>query len=406
MTIKNTLLITLLCFATAAAQMGPPPGSYRMLDGKTSTTVPFRLERNHVVLQIRVNGIEGFDFVLDTGMPAHGALLHGGSKTDDLGLEFIGQAMVGGAGGSNELLPASIAQGVSLALGDIELTEQFVIVMPYDSTSVLQRSHHGIIGYALFSRFAVTLDFEKMEITFTESDKFQYTGDGEIIPVEMNRNVPYFYTEIVTHEGNRIPVKLVVDLGAGHAISLNLASHDQLTLPANAVEARLGTGVSGDVIGHVGRIETLSIGGCELHDVVSSMTHGSVTGRPMAGENGNLGSQTLKRFTVTFDYTGKRVILEPNSTLNDPFEFNMAGFQFVKENNGLFGITRILNDSPAEEAGIQADDWIVRVDDRPAEEFTYDQLHDMILKEGGQMKFRLRRGDSEIDVSLTLRRLI
>jgi len=136
------------------------------------------------------------------------------------------------------------------------------------------------------------------------------------------------------------------------------------------------------------------------------MTERSVTGRSLAGENGNLGSQVLRRFTVTFDYAGKRMFLEPNRTLNDPFEFNMAGFQFQKEFNGLFKITRILKNSSAEEAGVQADDWIVRVDDRPTEDLTYDQVYERILKEGEPIKLRLRRGDSEQDVSLTLRRLI
>ena len=401
------LIITILFISMKiCAQMGPPPGSYKMLNDKSTTTIPFKMVRNHIVITVQVNGSEDYEIVLDTGMPAHGALLHGGPKTDKLNLQFVGQAFIGGAGGSNQLKPASIAEGVSITLGDIQLTDQAVVVMPYDSTSVLQRSHSGVIGFALFSRFAVKLDFEKMEITLTESNKFQYSGDGEIIPLEMNRDVPYFYTDVVTHDGSRVPLKLVIDVGAGHALSLNLKSHDKLTLPENALKARLGTGVSGDVIGHVGRVNTIFLGKFQVKNVVSSMTDGSITGRPMAEEHGNLGTMTLKRFTVIFDYANKRMIVEPNSTLNDPFNYNMSGLQFVKENNSLFKIDRILKSSPAEKANIQINDWILQINGKSTKEFTYDDLYEMLKKEGTKIELLLKRGEKQIQTELVLERLI
>ena len=113
--------------------MGPGPGAYAWLNNKKSTSVPFRLFRNHVHIEAEINGAKKLELILDTGMPAPGVLLLGEEKVRELNLAYVGEARIGGAGGGST--PARIAAGVSLRIGDLQLTEQTAIVKEDDPSA-------------------------------------------------------------------------------------------------------------------------------------------------------------------------------------------------------------------------------------------------------------------------------
>lgn len=62
---------------------------------------------------------------------------------------------------------------------------------------------------------------------------------------------------------------------------------------------------------------------------------------PWAKE-GNLGQCILKRYNVVMDYAHQTMILEPDRTFQDPFDFNMADILFIRTEDGLLIITPIV----------------------------------------------------------------
>jgi hypothetical protein len=404
--IAAVLLISAVC-SSVRGQEGEclPAGGCKMLSDKGTVTIPFELELNHLFVRAKINDQESLRLCLDTGMPTHGAVLFGTAKVKRLGLPSAGQAMCAGPGGAP--VPADLATGVDLLIPGLELTGQTVLVMPHNPYQD-RLEMDGVIGYSLFSRFAVKIDFDNRLITLTEPERFEYWGTGQELPLALSGNFPLVSCEARTSGGAKIPVQLVVDLGAGHALSLNVHSQEDIIVPQGAIEFRLGTGVGGDVNGQIGRISSLRLGQFTLDHVVTSFADASLRGCGVSGtaQHGNLGTDALRRFNVTFDYPNQRMILEPNNHFKDPFEFNMAGIGFKRTDQGTFGVDRVIRNSPAGESGLKKDDVVDRVNGRPASDFSEEDLEELLREEGREVSLGISRGGEQIEVRLKLRRLI
>jgi len=100
------------------------------------------------------------------------------------------------------------------------------------------------------------------------------------------------------------------------------------------------------------------------------------------------------------------MILEPNNHFNEPFEFNMAGIQYTRTENGAFNVDRVVPNSPASESSLKPNDLIIAINGRSAQEFCYDDLFQLFEKVGEEVTINVSRGKDEFQVKLRLRRLI
>ncbi len=392
--------------------MGPSPGQYRWLSEDKRTEIPFELVKNHVLITVKVQG-HPLGLVLDTGMPAHGVVLFGSSKSDSIPLEYAGEARVGGVGGG--LTQARMATGVAFELGALELTQQTAIVMPPDRERGLAfEERDGAIGYSLFSRFVVGIDFDRMVISIEEpADSVRPVGprpdNAAELPITFADNMPRAKCAVELLDGSVVPLELVVDLGASHAVSLNAGAHAEVSIPDGAIEATLGRGVGGKLTGYVGRIKSLTLAGLRLENVVASFRARAPEGAPgleALERDGNLGADALRRFNVTFDYGNKMILLEPNSHSGEPFEFDMAGLEYSRTPEGSVAVDRVIPNSPAGESGLSVGDVVTKVNDRDVAGMDLDGLRQMLKQPGTKMKLSFLRGGKEKQVTLTLRRLL
>jgi hypothetical protein len=380
----------------------PQSGGYRMLTEAGATVIPFEFISKHVVIPVEMNG-KTLKLILDTGMPFDGALLFGSEKVDGLGLQYIGKAPVKGAGGS--MIESDMTMGVTFKVQDVEFSNQMVIVMPQDST----RSNHmegkdGVIGQTLFGRFVVGIDHDRMEITLTEPNRFEYAGAGLEFPVRIDR-YPFLTCDAEIRSGQKIPLELVIDTGNGAALSLNVGFQDGLVLPEKVIEYHTRS-VGHEILRLTGRIDRLHIGPYVLRNLLSSFRTSNHEPAHPWEKSGALGQGVLRRFNTVIDYTGKRIILEPNGHFDEPSEFNMAGIQLIRATGGSFRITRIIPGSPVEESGVKVGDCILGINGKPTDQLTADDVEGLLREEGHEVDLDIRRGDDRMNVRLTLRRLI
>lgn len=377
--------------ALAAGAIVLGAASVRAQDG--SITFPFVTWRNLVLVPVDIAG-ETFHLILDTGMPMEGVVLFSGPRVDSLGL------------GNPPDAPEDAIQ-VTAGLSGVELSDQPLYVIPSPLGGPSRSSQgEGIIGKAVFDRFAVRIDHDRQVVTLTEPDRFVAPSGGHPVPFELDAfGIPQLVCKVELQDGATLDALVLVDTGAGHALSLQVSPEAGVRVPERAVEYRLGKTVYGEVVGHVGRIRRLEIGGFALTDVVTSFPSAPVCAAE-EGKQGNLGGDALRRFNVTLDYAGRRLFLEPGTHFRDPFEFNMSGLGLEPSEAGGLRIERVVPDSPASEAGLEVDDRILAVDGRPAEEYGFDTLRRMLEEEGRQLALRVSRDGEERDVRVTLRRLI
>jgi len=388
--------------------MGPAPGTHTFLSEDGIARIPFELDLNHIILTATVNGETKARLILDTGMPMPGLLLVGKENKGDMGMNYVARMPIPDDPGDGEPLMARIAEGVRLSLPGLELTGLFAIVEPEaGNLGSLLGAEDGVIGYELFSEFTVSIDFDKNEIILQEPDKFKMPPNAEELPLLMRNGFPWLKCSAEMIGGNIAPLELVVDIGASHAISLNVGTHDAIVPPDNAIETLLGKTTSGPIYGKVGRIKSLHLGDMELHDVMSSFQTGPRHGPSAMEKQGNLGNDAIRRFNVTFDYKNKRMILVPNSHFHDLFEYNMSGIEYSETSEGTLKVERVLAGSPAEETELSPGDLILSINGQTIREIGKDKLRKIFREKGARVRLvAMSPAGTNKDVTLTLQRII
>ena len=125
----------------------------------------------------------------------------------------------------------------------------------------------------------------------------------------------------------------------------------------------------------------------------------------MDSRDGNLGSEILKRFNVTIDYPGKRMLLSPNEGFDEPFEWDMSGMRLEPVEAGL-RIGELVAGSPAADAGLAVDDVVTQVNGEPASTQNMFELRNLMKRDGAEMKIKAIREGRPVEVKLTLRRMV
>jgi hypothetical protein len=370
-------------------------------------TIPFRLVNQHIELPIMVNEQGPFHLTLDTGMPSQEIGLHDSGKVDALHLAYLDGAnlKVSGAGGSGEAKSARVATGLSCRMGGLEILDAGAIILP--PIPGFAAYSDGVIGALLFRHFTVTVDNDRSVVILRRPGSYRPPEGAAIIPFTGEHPAPFVEAKVRVGEGESVPVNLVVDLGATHAVSLNEKEGGGIAAPRSAIATRIGRGLSGPLMGRVGRIRALELGGLTLTDVVSTFPDKEYRSpRGMDSRDGNLGNGALNRFNVTFDYAAGRMVLQPARRFTEPFEWDMSGMQAEPARDGSIRVNTVLVGSPAAEAGIQENDVVSRIGGVKVDAGSYFELREKLRKDGDAIAVELQRDGKTIEVSLKLRRLI
>jgi len=409
MTLFSPTLCLLLAFALPEGPSRLDPGDgtvYVTPPGRSSTLVPFRFVANQVRLEATVNGRGPIHLILDTGMPAPGIVLFRGPRVDALGLGDAGaRAPLTGAGGSGESREAVVSSPVSMTLGELAMSSVPAMVLP--ERSGMPPSIDGIIGGALFFRFVVRVDVDLSRLELFEPSGWSPAAGACVVPLDRVPGGVFVPVRVAVGAGEPIDAELVVDLGAGHAVSLNTRPTGALAPPAESIEAPLGRGLSGSVRGRIGRLRRLEIGSFSLENVVASFPvaeHRHPGGFDF--RDGNLGAGILKRFNVTFDYASARMVLEKSRQFADPFEHDMSGLALEWRGDGTVSVRSVLAGSPAAEAGVQAGDRLLGIDGRAIDEVGEAGIGAALRRSGVEVALTLGRGADSFVKRVRLRRLV
>jgi len=250
----SPILAMLALLPTSAQDQHLPQETtvYETPEGGKPTRIPFQFVGNEVRVEATINGDGPFHIIVDTGMPIPGDLLLQGERVDSLHLEGNGQrVMVAGAGGTGTTSEALMASGLSVTVGDLKMSKASALVI--DKPVGFPPGVDGVIGAALFFHYAVRIDMDQSRIELYDSVKWSPPEGACIVPLE--RDGGRMFVDVRTAIGSEEPVRasVVVDTGASHALSLNTREDGRFASPPNAIEAPLGRGVSGVVLGKIGR---------------------------------------------------------------------------------------------------------------------------------------------------------
>ncbi|MGB3183877.1 MAG: aspartyl protease family protein [Cyclobacteriaceae bacterium] len=397
----------LLCFSQAYPQHG-----LRFVTPRKKITLPFEMYNNLIVVPVLLNNQIPLKFIVDTGVRT--TILTDKAYSDLLNIDYTRKMTIAGLG-KNSRVEAYVAHDLTVSMPGVVGTGHAFLVLEEDYLQLrknLGAVVHGIIGFELFRRFVVKIDYQNRELTLYDPQKFTPPRKFTEIDIDLNGYKPLVTATLVTADTAIADQRFLIDTGASLSMMVKKDSAKSVNVPENNVARLIGQGLGGQLFGKVGRIEELQWSGFSVTAPIASFPE------PMAeseivlfrDREGTIGGEILSRFTVIMDYQGQKMYLRKNKKFRDPFEFNMAGFDIMADGADLneFYVSEVLDNTPADEAGLTAGDRILRLNSRSADTYELRGIIEIITrKPGKKIKMELEREDgSRYKVKFRLRRLL
>jgi len=367
-------LLLCLSFFTCFAQVPP---AFKLTDSKR-VNLPFSFVRNLIIVRVMVNNKGPFNFVLDTGV---GLMIITDPKlVDSLNIKNKRSILVTGMGEGKDF-EAYVASALKVDLAGISGPSISAAILKKDEFGLSNYAGmpiHGLLGYDFFNSFAVKLDFNDTTMVVGKLKDLRIFRKSEKIPLLIEENKPYVTTKIRIGNGAVKENKLILDLGAGHPLSLeNLVSQNN-GLPSQFIHSHLGISLTGPITGYLSRVSEFEIGKYKLENVIASFPEFDTTKNNLllVKRDGNVGMEILKKFNSVIDYQSNSLYIKSNNHFDTPFEQDMSGLEYYSDGAGLkhIVISNVEEGSAGAEIGLQIGDEIVSINTRPVAEMSIGEI--------------------------------
>jgi hypothetical protein len=375
--------------------------------GRKKVHIPFELHNNLIVVPIVLNNAIPLRFIVDSGVKT--AILTERLFSDILNIDYGRQISLMGADRTREI-QAYVARNVLLDLPGVTAKSQSILVLEDDYLELSKNIGtrvHGIIGYELFRRFVVKIDYKRRYLTLYEPAFFKPKKKYTKIPIEIKDAKPYLNANLKLNESDSVNAKFLVDTGASHTVLLNMGSSENIELPDVHLPMLLGKGLGGDIHGSLGRIETIEFGPYDFNQPIISFAEQVEFDEVFkkTGRNGSVGGAILSRFRVIFDYFNESLYLKKSARYHDTFDYNMSGIDLITDGNNFnkFIVYDVAEDSPAHRAGIKKGDEVISINTYPSRIFNLSDFSTLFMeKENKVVRMQLKRDGEEVKAKFRL----
>ncbi len=276
------------CVASVAAQ------------NSTVAVAPMQMRGLMPVVEVKLNGQGPFAFMIDTGAGMQADI--DVSVAARLNLRANGRVIAGDPSGMNDR-EVSTSNIDSLTFGrgaGVEFRNVTAVVRQHRITKDYP-DVDGILGFALFTEYLLTLDYPAMQVRLSRG-ALPPANRADILNFEIENRIPVIELAI-----GKVRVRAHVDSGnfvAGFILPEEIV--EQLQLLSAPVTVGSARSVSN-------RIELKQ---AQLRDSINMgrFSFPQATVQFPALSDTNVGFKVLRGFTVTFDQKNRRMKLEPGST--------------------------------------------------------------------------------------------
>lgn len=381
----------------------------RFASGTSAPGIPYEVNANKIYLAATVNDVASRWFILDNGAAFN---VVDEDQVKPLGLSLSDISSVRGAGESS--VNIAVGSALKINLPGVEFHEPSVTVLPVSGSIARYEGRRvdGLLGYDFFKRFVVEIDYAAGRINLHEPQTYNYAGAGERIPLRINKGHAFITATLALPGGKSVESELLVDTGFRTGLTLNtpfVTEHRLLSSVPKKLDFLKAVGVGGEYRLAVARIVSVRLGRHTIASPVVGLSRaesGVLSGDDYAGI---IGAEILRRFKVTFDYSRRQMILEPNAHFDQPHDYDKSGLLLRAAAHDLSGVEiyQVIEGSPAAAAGLREGDKIEAVNGRPVANFTLEQLRRGFAQAvGTEYRLRFARDGKLSEVKLRLRRLI
>lgn len=397
------------CFCSTAS--GQKEFGFKMPKRIKRVDIPFEQHNNLIIIPLRINYFVTLKFILDTGV--ENAILTEKAYADLLEVNYLREISINGPG-LVDSVEAYIANDITFGLpGGIIGKNMNLLVLKEDYLQLSENigdDVHGIIGYDVFSRFVVSVNYDDNILTLYDPGKFKKNKHWIELPMQVQGSKP-FVQATIQQKNQKASLDMMVDTGASHAALIDYNHLNGMTPPERTIETQLGRGIAGEIPGHVGRMDSVEIAGFNFTEMlVSSPFDGAYNKSIKRGSRvGTFGGDLLNRFHVTFNYPDKKIYLKKGDHFRKTFEFDMSGMKLnaIGTHLDILKVVDVDAGSPAYKADIRKGDIIHIINGRSLRTNTLSDIYKLLQsRDGRKIRCKIKRDGEKKRTQFRLKRVI
>lgn len=379
-------------------------------DFKRSVRFNFTRVQNFIILDIKLENALPTKFIFDTG--SEYTIIIKKELAYMLDMDYFKSIPLYGSDLSQQVL-AFISRNARLNIEDELLVQTNVLVLEHDFLQLdemLGLQIHGILGANVFNRYVLHINNRRNYIEFIKKSHFEPDDDYHPIPISIQKSKPYLITKVRSGGNVDQELKFLIDSGSAIPLLIYNNTMEHLELPETLIPGNLGVGLGGVLTGHMGKINHFQFGKYEFTNMVTSFQELEIDsiGHLYLNRNGLIGNSMLSRFDVFIDYPGSTMYVKPNKNYNERFRVDRSGLILIGTgpNFARIVVQKVIPESPADKAGIQAGDVIRRFNFWPSFFYTLNSINYKLSgKEGRKIRLTLDRDGKKVKARFRLRSL-
>ncbi len=399
------ILIYIILIAFFLPIVSGEESGFRFETNRRNVTIPIEVRNNLAVVPVSINERGPFYFILDTGVRT--TILTEPMLAHLLDLEFDESIFIYGLGGEG-IVAAALATGVDIRLPGIRGDNMNLIVIPEDIlmfSEIFGFPVYGILGYDFFKEFAVEINYNNERMRLHRNQDYRISRRSEVVPFRLVNGKPYVEVSIVGENSDTLTTHLLLDLGASHPIYLN---RNYIHMSDRTISSFIGKGISGNLMGEVGRAKKMIIGETEIKEPLVFYPDADflVFYDQEISWEGLIGGSIINRFNIIIDYSAEQLVLHPGRHFSKPFNTNLSGIEIISRGQYFneFFVHYVRPGSAAYEAGVLAGDQIMRLNHLLGHQLNMEEILDILtFRKGYFINMQVKRDNSIMKKNFRLR---
>ncbi len=267
-------------------------------------------------------------------------------------------------------------------------------------TAVYGERIDGIIGYSVFSRYIIKVNYDSSHIEFRTRGAIKYPRGGHLL----KPTIAFLPVQTAkAKDGVAVETRFLIDMGAGLNVLFNrdFIRDSNLLRKNRKLYVKEAEGLGGKVDMHLTVMKEFKLGPYKFRNVPINVFDDefNVTSYPHLG--GLIGNDLLRRFNVTINYEQKEFHLLPNTHYFDHFDYAYSGIELYMI-DGKIVVGDVATGSPAEKAGLQEGDIVVSINKnftqnltlyKAAMQNTNGNVQVIVLRDGKLVEFKFKVKD-------------